>query len=322
MNDRRPVPILAALCTLLSVPLSLHGQLPSDSGLAPGGELGSVGFATLTELSSGDQGVAQDTGAPEWSNVTELSFLLSGGNAGASSLGLRNSLRRVAPDGEFRVDLTALRTDAIRSQRTAEGAGPDDFIVREDRERERTVERYGVQFRYDRRLSDRFFAFGGSGWDRNLLGGFEHRTVTSIGAGNRWGPGGEEWRIRVGYGVTYTVQRDVTPDPERDDSFAGARLTLDYEHQISESTTTETNWIIDGNAQRTRAFRGDFSTSLTTSLASRLGFQTTVQILWDNDPPLERLSLVAPSGESLQEDVLVPLRRLDHSVSLGLVFTL
>ncbi len=265
---------------------------------------------------------AQESGEHEWTNVTELSFLLSGGNAGASSLGLRNAVRRTAPNGELRIDLAAIRTDAIRSTRVAEGADSDDYVVREDRERDRTVERYSIQLRYDRNLSDRFYAFGGSGWDRNEPGGFEHRTVTVLGAGSRWGPGGDEWRLRVGYGVTYTVQRDVTPDPDRDDSFAGARLTLDHEYHFSEGARAESSWTIDGNAQRMRDFRGDLTTSVSSQLGSRLALQTTVQLLWDNDPPLERLPLLGPDGEASAEDVLEPLRRLDHSLSVGLAITL
>lgn len=276
-------------------------------------------------LAAGIAPVEADAQQPverEWTNVTELSLLLSGGNAGASSLGLRNGVRRTAPNGELRIDLAAIRTDAIRSTRVAEGTGTDDYVVREDRERDRTVERYSIQFRYDRNLSDRFYAFGGSGWDRNEPGGFEHRTVTVVGAGSRWGPGGDEWRLRVGYGVTYTVQRDVTPDPDRGDSFAGARLTFDHEYHFSEGTRTESNWIIDGNAQRMRDFRGDLTTSVSSQLGSRMALQTTVQLLWDNDPPLERLPLLGPDGEASAENVLVPLRRLDHSLSVGLAITL
>jgi len=256
-----------------------------------------------------------------WNHASELSVLLSGGNSGASTLGFRHSIRRIAGAGELRLDAAALRTDAVRVRRVAEGSGPGDFEVREERERERSAERYSLGSRYDRTLSERFFAFGGLSWDRNAFAGFNHRTVGVTGAGNQWGPGGEEWRLKVGYGVTYTIQRDVTPDPGRDDSYVGARLTLDHLQPLGTGTVLEVTGLLDGNAQEFGDFRGELTPSVSSSLGSRLSLKTTLQLLWDNEPPLERLPLLLPDGTSAGEDVLVPLRKLDHNLSVAVVFT-
>jgi len=263
---------------------------------------------------------AQDASTVEWRNTTELSYLLSGGNSGASTLGLRNGLRRTAERGAFRLDLNALRTDAVRISRVAVGTSQDDFEVEEDRDRERTAERYGVQTRYDLNLSERFFAFAGAGWDRNTFAGFESRTVIVTGAGNQWGQG-TDWGLKVGYGLTYTVQNDVTPDPDRASSFAGLRATLDYVHELTESTGAEVKWVIDGNARETSDVRGDLTHSLTSTLSERLALKTTLQLLIDADPPLQSIPLTLPGGESAGTSVLTPLRRLDHSLSVALVVT-
>ena len=139
-----------------------------------------------------------------WTNDSELSFLLSGGNAGASTLGVRNSLRRIGASSEIRIDLAGLRTEATKVSRIAEGNGPADFVLREERNTERTAERYSVEARYDRSLSERFFAFGSYGWTRDTFAGFERRVIGSAGTGNQWGPGEEDWTLKIGYGVTYT----------------------------------------------------------------------------------------------------------------------
>jgi putative salt-induced outer membrane protein YdiY len=263
---------------------------------------------------------AQDAATVEWRNTTEFSYLLSGGNSGASTLGLRHGLRRTDDRGAFRLDLNALRTDAVRISRVAVGTSQDNFEVEEDRERERTAERFGVETRYDLNLSERFFAFAGAGWNRNTFAGFESRTVIVTGAGNQWGQG-SDWELKVGYGLTYTVQDDVTPDPDRASSFAGLRATLDYTHELTESTGAEVKWVLDGNARETSDVRGDLTHTLTSTLSERLALKTTLQLLVDAEPPLQSLPLTLPNGEPAGTSVLTPLRRLDHSLSVALVVT-
>ena len=258
----------------------------------------------------------------DWRNTSELSYLLTGGNSSANTLGLRNALRRRSATGEFRMDVSVRRTETTRISRTAVGASPDDFEVSEERDSERTAERYAVDGRYDRNLSEHFFAFAGLGWERNEFAGFNHRTVAVTGAGNQWSGSDGDWRLKVGYGVTYTVRRDVVPDPSRDDSFAGLRLTLDHAHELTESTGLELKWVADGNLQETSELRADLTQGISTALSDRLALKTTLQLLWDHDPPLESLPLVAPDGTPLGEQVRVPLQRVDHTISVALVITM
>lgn len=265
---------------------------------------------------------APEDEGPEWRNTSELSFLMTGGNSVASTLGVRNTLRRTHGTSQFRLDIRGLRTDATRLERFAVGTSPDDFRVEEDRDRERTAERYAVEGRYDRELGEAFFLFGGLGWSRNTFAGYNHRTVVSAGAGSRWSRP-DAWEVKVGYGLTYTVQRDVTPDPDRADAFAGLRATLDYEHALSSNAEFALNWVVDGNAQEFSDVRGDLTQSVSASLTDRLSLKTTLQFLVDYDPPVESLELLAPTtGDPTGETVLVPLGRVDHSLSVALVVTL
>lgn len=256
-----------------------------------------------------------------WRNAAEITFLMDGGNSEASTLGLRNSLRRTGPSGELRVDMTSLRTDATRITRQAVGTSAEEFRVEELRETERSAERYSVQTRYDQNLSERLFAFGGVGWERNTFAGFNHRTVAVAGAGSQWGQG-RDWQLKVGSGLTYTVQRDVTPDPDRDDSFAGLRLTMDYAHDLTPGTELELRWVVDGNAQEPSDVRGDLVQAVSASLTNRLALKTTLQLRLDNEPPVESLPLITPGGAPTEQEVLAPLGRMDHSLSVALVITL
>lgn len=273
-------------------------------------------------LGTAHEARGQDPDASRWTNAAELTFLLTGGNSGASTLGIRNDFRWITPRGELRITGLALRTDATEITRVAEGSGPDDFVVRETTQTERSAERYAAGTRYDLNLSERFFAYGSVGWTRNTFAGFENRTVSSLGAGNQWGPGEEAWSLRLGYGLTYTTQEDVAPDPGGADGFAGARVTVDHIHQLTDGTTAELEWVIDANTERSEDLRGDFTQSIAASLNDHLSFNTTLQVLWANDPPLERVPLVSGEGQPLDEQVLVPLDSFDYSLSVALVVTL
>lgn len=262
-----------------------------------------------------------DTPDDRWSNSAELTYLLNGGNSASSTLGLRNTLRYERDRHEWRLDVSARRTDAVRIERVAVGSSPESFEVREDRDRERTAERYAVETRYDRSLRENLFAFGGAGWERNELAGLDHRTVGVAGAGGQWA-GDEAWEVKVGTGLTYTVRRDVVDEPGRDDSFAGLRLTLDYLHELTETTEFEAKWVADANAQEFSEVRGDLTQSVSAALSDRFSLETTLQLLLNNEPPLEAIPLVAPDGSPTGEEVRVPLRRLDHSLSVAVVVTM
>lgn len=275
-----------------------------------------VGTATLLAPA------AQEASAQEWSNTTELTVLFSGGNAGSSSLGLRNTLRREGESGNLRINVVGVRTDALRIQRFAEGDDPDEFVVREERDRERTAERYSAEGRYNWDLSERFFAYGSLGWDRNTFAGFDHRTVASLGAGNTLASDAGDWRLRLGYGATYTERRDVTPDPDRPSGFAGFRVTLDHEHEINERISAELDWRLDGTPEQWSDVRADLLQSVSSELSDRLSLTTTLELSWDNEPAVESVPLRLPDGSETGESVLVPLKSLDHALSLSLALRL
>jgi putative salt-induced outer membrane protein YdiY len=265
------------------------------------------------------EAAAQDGESPRWRNTAEISYLVSGGNSAASTLGVRNTLRRTADRGEFRGDFSLLRTDATRSSRYAVGT-TESFEVQEDRERERTAERYATEARYDLNLSPRTFASGSAGWQRNTFAGFRGRTVLALGGGTRWSSP-DRWDLKLGAGLTYTFQTDVDPDPGADNRFGGVRVTLDHERQLTTGTSFELKWVVDANAEDTKDVRGDLSQSVSANLTSRLALKTTLQLLVDNDPPLIRIPLQEPEGTDTGETIRVPLRKLDRMLSVALVVT-
>lgn len=256
---------------------------------------------------------------PTWRNQTEFSLVMTGGNASSSTLGLRNALRLALAQGEVRLDVESIRTDASRTTRRAVGS-EGDFRVEENRASERTAERFLAQARLDRNLSERTFAYGSTGWERNTFAGFDTRTILAAGAGTRLE--GDGWETKAGAALTYTFQTDVDPDPTRPTQFGGLRGTLDHGQAISTGTRLALKWVVDANAREWSDLRGNFSQAVSASLSDRLALKTTAQFQFANDPPSRRIPLFNEAGIDTGRTVLTPLGKWDRSLSIALVVTL
>jgi putative salt-induced outer membrane protein YdiY len=255
-----------------------------------------------------------------WRNRTEFSLVMTGGNAATSTVGLQNTLRRLFDSGELKLDVATIRTDATRVSRRAVGT-PEAFEVVTERATERTSERVRAQIRGDRNLGERTFAYASVGWDRNLFAGFRSRTVTALGAGSRL-EAPDTWSLKLGAALTYTVQDDLEPDPDRPTRFAGLRGTLDHTHQLTPGTGLELEWVVDANAREWNDTRAKLTQGVAATLSERLALKTTLQFLLVNDPPSVRIPLFNDAGEPLQPSVLTPLGKVDRSLSIALVVTL
>jgi hypothetical protein len=90
----------------------------------------------------------------------------------------------------------------------------------------------------------------------------------------------------------------------------------------NERVSAELKWRLDGTPERWSDVRADLVQSVSSSLSDRLSLQTTLELFWDNEPALESVPLVLPDGTPTGEVVLVPLRSLDHALSLALAIAI
>ena len=178
-------------------------------------------------LVGADRAWAQEEGGElGWFDTAELTIVWTGGNAEASTLGFRNTLTRVWEKAAFRLDAGGIRTESTIKTRFALGSA-DDFEIFEEAVSTLTAESYYLRGRYDRDLNDRFFAFGGVGWERNTFAGIDHRYSAVVGVGNIWSDN-ETIRFRTDYGLSYTRQKDVVESPGLAEGFLGVRVSGDY----------------------------------------------------------------------------------------------
>lgn len=261
---------------------------------------------------------AQDDGEePGWYWDAELTLVLTAGNSSSSTVGAAAGVRRLWEATEFRLRAGGLRSESGTVSRTAVGT-PADFEVVEDTDLELTAESYFVRTRVNRDVSERFFVYGGAGWERNTFAGFDARFSLVGGAGNTWIER-EEMRLLTDYGLTYTIQEDVIDDPDTADSFAGLRVSAEFFRRLTGTTGFLSELTLDENLNETEDLRADFTNSVHIEISEVLALRTSLQLLYDNLPSLTTVALEQPAGTPTGETVDVPLDELDTRLSIALV---
>lgn len=253
---------------------------------------------------------AQDAPPLGWTDVAELTFVRTGGNATSSTLGLKNSLGHRWEDAVFQLALGAVRAESGITSRTATGT-IDDFSVARRTVTEATAENYFIQSRYDRNISGSTYLFGGAGWDRNTFAGVQNRYGFVGGVGRTWADQ-EARRFKSDIGLTYTIQDDVIEDPSREDGFGGVKATLDFFQSLSSTTDYTSLLVVDENLSDSDDLRADWTNSVAVAMSDNLALKASLRVLYDNSPALVSVPLGA-------DQVLVPLEKSDTALTLALV---
>jgi putative salt-induced outer membrane protein YdiY len=254
-----------------------------------------------------------------WENSTELSFVSTGGNASASTVGLKATLSGTKGANKIKLEVGGLRSSIDNTTRTATGT-PSDFTVIETTVSQVTAENYFARGRYDRKLDDAFL-FAGLDWDRNTFAGIKNRYAVVAGIG-RTLVDGETGHLKADIGGTYTIQKDVDPTPGASDGFGGARINVDALRHLSASADYASALILDENLADTQDLRADWTNSITVALSQKLALKTSVQLLFDNLPSLRKVPLVDGGGAPTGTTVSTPGDKLDRVATLTLVIKL
>ncbi|HET6371847.1 MAG TPA: DUF481 domain-containing protein [Candidatus Polarisedimenticolia bacterium] len=260
---------------------------------------------------------AEDPPPDRWRDSAEFSFVATGGNAETQALGFKNKLWRAWERSAFELNAGGVRAESTTITRTAEGT-PNDFDVDEDSETSLTAENYFLNGRYDRKITDRFFWFGGAGWDRNRFNGVENRYTVIGGVGNIWYDT-ERLKFRTDYAATVTRQEDVIENPEVDDTFLGVRFSWAYLNKFGANTTYTNDLVLDDNLDETADFRANMINSVSVAMSARLALKVSLQALYDNRPSFVDVDLFDNLGASTGLTVPVELEELDTIFTASLV---
>lgn len=295
---------------------------PSIFSAAPGLLLFGVLTALLavsTPLAAQDD-EEDDPALTRWVFKGEFTSVLAQGNAESLTLGLGTTLRRRWERDALRFEAGAVRAEATRFTRRAVGT-PEDFAVRVESDSETTAEVYFARGRYDRQLSDHFFAFSGLDWLRNTPAGIESRFLVALGGGNTWADR-PKVRFSTSYAVTYTFQSDVVENPFVKTDFAGLRAGWEFFYRLTSTTEFTSDLTADFNLDETEDMRADLTNAMTVDINDSLALKPSLQILWRNQPSLTRVPLFTTGGTATDTEVVTPLKKVDTFFRLALVLTL
>lgn len=253
---------------------------------------------------------------PEWSNSSEFSFIQTRGNTESTTFGLANELITEWERTETKLEVGALRTNTTRFRRAAIGTA-DDYRIEEESETRVSAENYHIRFRGDREFSERSSVFGQLGWARNTFTGIDGRYVLVAGMSTRWMED-EVHQLRSSYGLTFTAQDDVVPNPDVRGTFIGLQVSGEYEIQLTDNTELKTTLVIDENGFDPADLRADWVSTLGVSMSEHFGLQAKFQYLFDNRPSLVDVPLTTAAGESTGK-VSIPLDKSDRVLTMALV---
>ena len=259
----------------------------------------------------------QDEEELSWLYNAELNLLFLGGNSSAQTFGLGGEIKREWGTSEFSVRAGTLRTKTGKTIRTAIGSA-DSFTLDESSTTRVTAENYFLTSRYDRSVSDKFFVYGGAGWERNTFAGFDSRFTLVGGVGNTWAED-SLLRFKTDVGFTFTSQKDVVDDPTIFGTFPGLRVSWDLERQLTTTTALSSVLIVDESLRDTKDLRADFTNALTVDISGGLALKTSLRLLFDNQPSVGDVPLEQPLGTPTGETVLVPLNKMDTVFTVAFV---
>jgi len=266
-----------------------------------------ISVAAGGAAAQGEDGAEKDLG---WLNETELSLVVTEGNSNTDTFGLKNVLTRAWERSKF-----VLKTDGVRSN-----TSDDRFLLVEPGltflpgeqptfqatsivtpAKEPDVEKYFIEGRYSRSLGGKRTWNAGGSWDRNEDAGILSRFIGFGGVGNVWRDG-DKLQFETGYGVSYTDREEEAPDPEKEEKFVGARLTLEVDYLIVKSTRLSYELTGNVNLEDARDYSLDSLGSVAVKMTDRLSLAVSLQFLFNSEPALEdvdilaRVELVDPDG--------------------------
>ncbi len=264
--------------------------------------------------------MAQEEKEPElgWTNVADVSVVVTAGNASTSTFAVDDKLNR-----EWKSSELGFRFGALRTQTTddpfAVGTA-EDFEVIEDATRELDNERYYVSGQFQRDISPRFFWMTGGGWDKDSNAGIENRVVLFGGVGNTW-IDKEQTTFKTDYAITSTRRIDAIPDPERKERSSEARLASSFQHNLDTSHRIDSDFVVFLNVANPSDYRFDTINTFTSSLSSIFALRFSIQFLYQNLPALEKISLQDFDGLTIGK-VIVRKKKLDTVLKFSFVVTL
>lgn len=258
-----------------------------------------------------------------WSNVSTLSFVATGGNSQGQTLGMGNEYQYKWTQSALALKAGAIRANSTVVSRSATGQSLEDYQVLESRVKNTTAETYFANGRYDHRLKDqdRWYWYGGAGWERNRPAGLENKYAATGGFGRIWFDSeGSKFRTDAGFG--YTHEQPMVKPTGFNADYGTFNFTAQLRQQIGANSQYAMDLELTDNLKETKDYQGVLRQGLTVSLNKTLALKVGLDLIYRNLPksfPVRVVSSLNPG----QELGLVPFeaKKLDTLFTTSLVIT-
>jgi len=258
-----------------------------------------------------------------WNNVTTLSYVATTGNAEGQTVGFGNEFLYKWSQSLFSLKAGAVRVNTTVVTRGAIGTSLQDYLLTETRTPTTTAETYFLNGRYDHRLKDkdRWYWYGGAGWERNRPAGLDNKYTSMAGFGRIWADS-DRTRLRTDAGFGYTHEQPLVPPANFQSNYGTFNFTSQLKQKIGASSLYTADLTLTDSLSDSQDYLGVLRQGLTVSINKTLALKVGYDVAYKNHPNLIQVEVFTSDLPPLSlGKISVPAKKTDSVFTTSLVIT-
>jgi putative salt-induced outer membrane protein len=258
-----------------------------------------------------------------WANVTTLSYVATAGNAEGQTVGFGNDFLYKCDQSAFSLKARAIRVNTTVVMRSATGSSLEEYALGENRTSTTTAEAYGLNGRFDHRLKDkdRWYWYGGAGWERNRPAGLDNKFTSVAGFGRIWADS-DRTKLRTDAGFGYTHEQPLVPPTSSRSSYGTVNFTSQIKQKIGVSSLYTVDLALTDNLSDRQDYLGVLRQGFTVSINKTIALKIGYDLAYKNHPNLIPVDLFTNALPPVNlGKISVPAKKTDTAFTTSLVIT-
>lgn len=258
-----------------------------------------------------------------WADIATLSFVATSGNSEGQTMGFSNNFAWKRDKSLLVVKAGAVRVSSTTVDRVAVGSSLEEARLIEVRNHRTTAENYYLNTRYDHRLkeADRWYWYGGAGWERNTPAGLDNRYAATGGFGRIWSDSADT-RFRTDAGLGYTLERPVTEPVGFHPRYGTFNLTADLKQRVGAQAMYSAELGLAQNLADQEDTLGILRQGLLVNINHTLALKVGYDMTYRTRPNLIAVDAFSPTVPPVKiGQIFVSAKKLDTLFTTSLVIT-
>jgi putative salt-induced outer membrane protein YdiY len=260
--------------------------------------------------------LAADAPKKPWSDVAELGFVMTTGNAVGTNLAFSNKFKYAWSKSELTFDAAAIHAESTTRAITNPGPPYGTAVVTDTTAT--TASSYALALVYRQTISEKFYWYTGAFWYQNFFAGIDDRYNAGGGVGYTFVKTARHL-LKGELGLDFTRQvplKSPPPDELPTTDFVGMRAYLGYEFKINEKSKITEDLNVFENFDTTSAWRLNSVTALTAGFTDNLALKLSYTVLYSNEPLQQ---IIAPDGGAAGDNAVYTFDKTDTILAVALV---